>query len=111
MARVPSLQWRRIMVRPVEAGGTALNYLQQDPPPRLDPAKDAQHILETGDRHFRKDDYDARLVELGKQLNQGDSLYREQLLREIFKQDPGALRSWLTPERANNMQHSGRISM
>jgi hypothetical protein len=99
------------MVRPVEAGGAALSYLQQDPPPQLDPVKDAKHILETGDRSFRKDDYDARLVELGKQLNQGDSLYREQLMSEIFKQDPGALRSWLTPERANNLQHSGRISM
>jgi hypothetical protein len=99
-------------MRPVEAGGSAAAYLypQHDPIPQLDPAKDAQHILDTGKR-FGRDNYDARMVELGKQLEKGDPVYREQLMREIFKRDSGALRSWLTPERANNMQHSGRISM
>lgn len=74
-----------------------------------DPAEGARRVLDTGSR-WGTDDYDARMVELAKELGRGDASYREQLMAEIFKQDRGAMSSWLTPERANSMRHDGRIS-
>lgn len=74
-----------------------------------DPAEGARRVLDTGSR-WGTDDYDARMMELAKELGRGDASYREQLMAEIFKQDRGAMSSWLTPERANSMRHDGRIS-
>jgi hypothetical protein len=104
------------MVMLVDGGGsrtvTATPVKREDPPPQeqLDPAKGAQRVLDTGSR-WGTDDYDARVVALADELAKGDPLYREQLMREIFKQDPNALNSWLQAERANRMQDDGRISI
>ena len=81
------------------------------PPPQNDPAQTAQHVLDTGARSFRTDDYDARMVELAKELSKGDAHFRRQVMTEIMKRDPDALRSWLTPERANAMRAGGRITL
>ncbi len=83
--------------------------LLSPPASNPDPAEGARRVLDAG-RRWGTDDYDTRMVELAKELAKGDTAYREQLMAEIFKQDPGAMRSWLTPERANNMRYDGRIS-
>jgi hypothetical protein len=72
-----------------------------------DPAEAAQRVMDTG-VEWGTDDYDARLDALARELGRGDATYQAKLMGEIFKKDPGAMQSWLTPERAN---HSGRISI
>ena len=82
-----------------------------NPPPHNDPAQTAQHILDTGKKTFATDDYDARMMELAKELSKGDATFQREVMTEIMKRDPNALHSWLTPERANNMRASGRITL
>jgi hypothetical protein len=67
--------------------------------------------MATGVRPIIVDDYEARMKELAHQLSLGDPTYREQLMADIFKLDPNALNSWLTPERANNLQAQGQITL
>lgn len=78
--------------------------------PSRDPAEQASRILEVGSR-WGRDDYDARLDALADGLQNGDPLYREQLMAELFRQDPNALGSWLQPDRANRLQDAGRITL
>lgn len=79
-------------------------------PSNPDPAEAAERILEVGSE-WGTDDYDARLDAFADELGRGDNVYREQLMAEIFKQDPNALGSWLQPDRANKLQSEGRISL
>lgn len=104
------------MVYPVDPGGgtTAPAYIPPQDPPAThnpDPAQAAQKVLDTGNRFLLVDDYEARMKELGHQLSLGDPTYREQLMAEIFKRDPNAMGSWLTPERANTLASQGQITM
>jgi hypothetical protein len=67
--------------------------------------------MDTGVRPIIADNYEARMKGLAHQLSLGDPTYREQLMAEIFKLDPNALNSWLTPERANNLRAQGQITL
>lgn len=78
-------------------------------PSNPNPADAAKRILEVGSQ-WGTDDYDARLDAFVDELGKGDATYRDQLMAEIFKQDPNALGSWLQPARANHLQSDGRIS-
>jgi hypothetical protein len=70
----------------------------------------AQHVLDTGTRFLRKDDYEARTVALAQELEKGDAGYRRQVMQEILARDPKAMDSWLQPARANAMEREGRIT-
>lgn len=80
----------------------------------------ADRVMRTGER-FGPDDYDARLVSLANELANGPgrdvgsdptkgAAYRRELMAEIFRRDPVAMGSWLTPERANGLMASGGLS-
>lgn len=101
------------MALPLDPVRTQAPVYQEPPvaaPNNPDPAEAAERILEVGSQGG-KDDYDARLDAFADELGRGDNVYREQLMAEIFKQDPNALGSWLQPDRANKLQSEGRISL
>jgi hypothetical protein len=102
------------MALPVDSVRTQVPVYQEPPsvatPSNPDPAETAERILDVGSQGGT-DDYDARLDALADELGRGDNIYREQLMAEIFKQDPNALGSWLQPDRANRLQSEGRISL
>jgi hypothetical protein len=85
--------------------------LPASPPraPAADPAGAASRILDVGSR-FGTDDYEARTVAFAQEMEKGDPAYRQNLMAEILKKDKGALDSWFTPERANAMERTGRIT-
>jgi hypothetical protein len=82
--------------------------IKYDPP--ADPKAAAKRVMDTGDRAFLVDNYEARMIALSQELSKGDATYREELMKEIFKEDPGALHSWLTPGRVNLLTQQGHIS-
>ncbi|MDO5289728.1 MAG: hypothetical protein Q4F13_08865 [Pseudomonadota bacterium] len=84
--------------------------VEKPPAPRSEVEQKADEILRTGDRFLWADDYDARLDAFAQAMHEGDPQFREDLLAEIAKRDPGAFSSWLTPERINNLTDQGRIS-
>jgi len=90
------------------AGNPAYIPFKQEPGP--DPKAAAQRVMDTGDRRFMVDNYEARMIALAHELGKGDPLYREQLMEEIFRLDHGALQSWLTPGRVNLLTQQGHIS-
>ena len=97
---------------PVEPSGpTSAPIPLQAPSHGPDPAQAAKHVMDTGRKSFQRDDYNARMVALTDELGKGDAVYDEQLMKEIFKLDPNALNSWLTPERANSLRSSGHITL
>jgi hypothetical protein len=81
----------------------------QAPAKSASPAEGAKRILETG-KQWGRDDYAARTKAFAQTVEKADPNYRQDLMGEILKQDPNALNSWLTPERANNMEDKGEIS-
>lgn len=103
------------MVYPVDYARTsAPAYVPPPAPPEShnpDPVQAAKTVMATGVRPIIVDDYEARMKELAHQLSLGDPTYREQVMAEIFKLDPNALNSWLTPERADNLQSQGQITL
>jgi hypothetical protein len=86
--------------------------LPMTPPKTPDPSVQdkAKDILEVGDRAWRKDDYDARLEAFGQTMGDLDAQGRQDLVAEIIEQDPGALNSWLTPQRINDLTDGGQLS-
>jgi len=112
-----AIKKQQALVRSGQAGApsaaaAAPSALKMAPPtgPTADPAAAAQRVLDTGRRALWVDDYESRMVAFGSELQKGDAQYRQQLMQEILKRDPGALASWLTPERANTLQAQGRIT-
>jgi hypothetical protein len=93
------------------SGGTVNRAPTYTPPSNApDPAQSAERVLNTGSR-WGRDDYDARMVELGKELAKGDAEFGRRVMAEIMKRDPAAMESWLQPERANAMRSSGRLTV
>lgn len=107
---LPVDETTRSNITPAYSDAAQARQQPSAPASNPDPAEAAKHVLDTGSR-WGRDDYDARTVALADELGKGDPLYREQVMAEIFKQDPNAANSWLTPERVNTMQRDGRISL
>jgi len=113
-----ALKQQQALVLPARTGGSSATAAASTPSalktppsgPTADPAAAAQRVLDTGRRALWVDDYEARMVAFGTELQKGDPQYRQRLMQEILKRDPGALASWLTPERANTLQAQGRIT-
>jgi len=103
------------MVYPVDSGRTSAPAYVPPPPPAQnhnpDPVQAAKTVMNTGVRPIIADNYEARMKELAHQLSLGDPTYRQQAMAEIFKLDPNALNSWLTPERANTLRAQGQITL
>lgn len=93
----------------ITAPPTPLTPTPSAPTQKLDPVAGAKQVLDGGIGRIRDND-DERAVAFGNKLDAGDPTYGEQLTKEIAKQDPGAFTSWLTPERVNGLQDSGRIT-
>lgn len=70
----------------------------------------ASDILDVGDRFLRTDDYEARMDRFAEEIEGLDASARNQLFGEVLEQDSGALMSWLTVDRLNDMVGEGRIS-
>jgi len=94
------------MVYPVAGGSPAVTSPNTSNP---DPVAAAHKVLGTGGGNFLGigKDYDARVVTLGDELSQGDAGYREAVMKEIFKEDPNALK-WLVPS-ATKLAQEGKL--
>ena len=94
------------MVDPVVGGSRAVTSPNTTNP---DPAAAAHKVLATGGGNFLGigKDYDSRVATLADELSQGNAGYREAVMKEIFKEDPNALK-WLVPS-ATKLAQEGKL--